>query len=217
MSTNNQHITHLRHDFIKGGLDINDLKDNPFEQFSLWMEEAIKAEVKEVQAMNVATVDAFGKPSSRIVYLRNYFDHQFVFFTNYESRKGREVEVNPHVCINFFWPELERQIRIEGIIKKHSAEASDQYFNQRPDSSKIGAWASPQSEPLKDRDELENYITEVEHKFKDKTITRPAYWGGYVVEAHYYEFWQGRSSRLHDRMVYEKNNRSTWNKYRIAP
>jgi pyridoxamine 5'-phosphate oxidase len=217
MSTTNQHITHLRSEFTKGGLDMVDVKDTPFDQFAVWMEDAIKSEVKELQAMHIATIGANGKPSARIVYLREYFDDQFVFYTNYESRKGKEIFSHPNVCLTFFWPELERQIRIEGTIKKYDSEKSNNYFNQRPESSKVGAWASPQSEPIEDREELESYVKSTEEKFKDKTITRPHFWGGYVIEANYYEFWQGRSSRLHDRIVYEKNNRQTWNKHRIAP
>jgi pyridoxamine 5'-phosphate oxidase len=217
MSTAHQHITHLRTEFTKGGLDIADVKQNPFEQFSVWIEEAIKAEVKEVQAMHIATVNENGQPSARIVYLRDYFDHQFVCYTNFESRKGIEILGNNKVALTFFWPELERQIRIEGEIKKHDEIKSNDYFNARPEGSKIGAWASPQSEIIEDRTELEDNVKAIEEKFKNEKIHRPPFWGGYVITANYYEFWQGRSSRLHDRIVFEKNNRKGWNINRIAP
>jgi pyridoxamine 5'-phosphate oxidase len=217
MSTAHQHITHLRTEFTKGGLDIVDVKQNPFEQFSVWMEEAIKAEIKEVQAMHIATVNANGQPSARIVYLREYFDHQFVFYTNFESKKGIEISGNNKVALTFFWPELERQIRIEGEIKKYDEQKSNDYFNARPEGSKIGAWASPQSEIIEDRAELEDNVKAIEEKFKNEKIHRPSFWGGYVITANYYEFWQGRSSRLHDRIVFEKNNRKGWNINRIAP
>jgi pyridoxamine 5'-phosphate oxidase len=217
MSTTNQHITHLRTEFTKGGLDKGDVKANPFEQFVLWMEEAIKAEIKEVQAMHVATVNEIGQPSARIVYLRAYFDNQFVFYTNFESRKGIDVLGNNKVSITFFWQELERQIRIEGTIKKYNDIKSDDYFNARPEGSQIGAWASPQSQVIEDRAELDENVKDIQDKFKNEKITRPPFWGGYVIEANYYEFWQGRSSRLHDRIIYEKNNRKGWNINRIAP
>jgi pyridoxamine 5'-phosphate oxidase len=217
MSTAHQHITHLRTEFTKGGLDKADVKQNPFDQFSVWMEEAIKAEIKEVQAMHLATVNAIGQPSARIVYLREYFDHQFVCYTNFESRKGIEILGNNKVALTFFWPELERQIRIEGEIKKYDELKSNDYFNARPEGSQIGAWASPQSEVIEDRAELEDNVKAIEEKFKNEKMHRPPFWGGYVIEANYYEFWQGRSSRLHDRIVFEKNNRKSWNINRIAP
>jgi pyridoxamine 5'-phosphate oxidase len=217
MSTAHQHITHLRTEFTKGGLDKADVKQNPFEQFSVWMEEAIKAEIKEVQAMTIATVSSDGQPSARTVYLRSYFDNQFIFYTNFESRKGLEILGNNKVALIFFWPELERQIRMEGTIKKHDDLESDNYFNARPEGSQIGAWASPQSQVIEDRAELEDNVKAIEEKFKNEKIHRPPFWGGYVVEANYYEFWQGRSSRLHDRIIFEKNNRKGWNISRIAP
>ncbi len=217
MPTNNQHITHLREDFTKGGLDIKAIKSHPFEQFTAWIEEAIQSEVKELQAMHLCTVNASGRPSARIVYLREYFENQFVFYTNYESKKGIETLQNQNVCLTFFWPELERQIRIEGTIKKYTDIGSDAYFQARPEDSKIGAWASPQSQVIEDRAELEENINAMREKFKDKEIERPPFWGGYVVTANYYEFWQGRKSRLHDRFIFEKNNRNGWNINRIAP
>ncbi len=217
MPTNNQHITHLRTEFTQSGLDLSDVKDIPFEQFSVWMEEAIKAEVKEVQAMHLATVNAVGQPSARIVYLREYFDNQFVCYTNFESRKGIEILGNNKVSLTFFWQALERQIRIEGTIKKHDDLKSNAYFDARPEGSKIGAWASPQSQVLVDRAELDENVIAIQEKFKNEKITRPSFWGGYIIEANYYEFWQGRSSRLHDRIIYVKNNRNGWNINRIAP
>lgn len=217
MSQANQHISQLREDFMKGQLSENSIHKTPDLQFEQWMKEAIDAKVNEVPACNLATVSINNKPSARIVYLREFFNDTFYFYTNYDSRKAQEISNNPNVCLTFFWPELERQIRIEGIIvQKAEAEKSDAYFNARPQDSKIGAWSSPQSKVIAGRDELDKYIENTKEKFKDKEIMRPDFWGGYIIKAHYYEFWQGRKNRLHDRIAFTLEH-NTWKIERLAP
>lgn len=209
-------IHDLRRDFTLKTLDEKELSDNPLISFEQWFKEAIQAEVKEPSAMNLATVDSFGKPSSRIVLLKEVRYDGFVFFTNYESRKGKELAGNSHCALNFVWHELERQIRIEGIAEKLSSEDSDKYFEVRPSKSKLGAWTSPQSEAIPDRAYLETLYNDFDQQFSGKEITRPGNWGGYIVRPQLIEFWQGRSNRLHDRIQFrlEKGN---WIKERLAP
>lgn len=217
MSHVNQHISQLREDFTKGELLENNVKNSPDLQFEKWMQEAIDAQVNEVPACNLATVSKQNKPSARIVYLREFSDNQFYFYTNYESRKAQHIEENQFVALTFFWPELERQIRIEGfVLKKAETEKSDAYFNARPQDSKIGAWSSPQSKVLKGREELNQYIEQNKTKFENKEIPRPEFWGGYIIQATYYEFWQGRKNRLHDRITYTLEN-NNWKIERLAP
>lgn len=217
MSHVNQHISQLREDFTKGELLENSVKSTPDLQFEKWMQEAIDAKVNEVPACNIATVSKENKPSARIVYLREFSDNQFYFYTNYESRKAQHIEENQFVALTFFWPELERQIRIEGfVLKKAEAEKSDAYFNARPQDSKIGAWSSPQSKVLNGREELNQYIEQNKTKFENKEIPRPEFWGGYIIQATYYEFWQGRKNRLHDRIAYTLEN-NNWKIERLAP
>lgn len=217
MNTVSQYISQLRIDFTKGELNEQMLEKTPDLQFEKWMNEAVKSEVTEVQAFNLSTVDAHHKPSSRILYLREFKNNEYCFFTNYQSRKGEQIFTNPHVCMLFFWPELQRQIRIEGVVaRKEDADKSDDYFNSRPEESKIGAWSSPQSKVIKGREELLNLLEQNTEQFKDKKIPRPDFWGGYIVKAHYYEFWQGRMSRLHDRMIYTLQD-NKWKIERLAP
>lgn len=216
MDEANQYISQLREDFMKGHLSENAIAKTPSLQFVNWMKEAIEAKVNEVQAFNLSTVNKEYKPSSRIVYLREYGNDLFYFYTNYGSRKALDIASNNHVCMTFFWPELERQIRIEGIIEFAEKEKSDAYYNQRPTESKIGAWSSPQSKVIKNRDVLEELVKENTLKFKDTEISRPDFWGGYKITANYYEFWQGRKSRLHDRIAFLKDN-SDWKVERLAP
>lgn len=217
MSKVNQHISMLREDFNKGELLEVNLCKAPDLQFEQWMKEAIDAKVNEVPACNLATVDENNKPSARIIYLREFFDNEFYFYTNYNSRKANDIVKNPNVCLTFFWPELERQIRIEGIISGvASADKSDAYFNARPIDSKIGAWSSPQSSVLKGREELNKFVLDNKEKYQNSEIPRPAFWGGYIIKANYYEFWQGRKNRLHDRITFTfKNNH--WQIERLAP
>ncbi len=216
MADYSNYIKNNREDFLKGELLESIVNPDPCEQFKIWMDNALKSQAVEAIAFNLATVDLEGKPSNRIVYLREYFDNQFVFYTNYLSRKGANIKVNPNVSMCFFWPELEQQIRIEGVIEKYSTEKSDEYFNSRPEESKIGAWSSPQSQVIKSRDELEENIKNNTEKFKGQEIKRPENWGGYLIKANYYEFWQGRKSRLHDRLTYTKEA-NNWVLKRIAP
>jgi len=213
----NQHISQLREDFMKGELSENNLNKTPDLQFEQWMKDAIDAKVNEVPACNLATVDKNNKPSARIIYLREFSNNEFYFYTNYDSRKGIQIAENPNVCLTFFWPELERQIRIEGVItQKAEAEKSDAYFNARPQDSKIGAWSSPQSRVLNNREELNTFIEGNKTKFNNQEIPRPEFWGGYIIKANYYEFWQGRKNRLHDRIAFTLEN-GNWKIERLAP
>jgi pyridoxamine 5'-phosphate oxidase len=189
--------------------------DDPFAFFHKWFSEAEIAEVDEVNAMTLATVDKNSRPHARIVLLKGTNDKGFVFFTNYESHKGNEVAENPHAALVFFWKELERQVRIEGIIEKVSPEESDAYFLSRPQGSRLGAWASPQSRTIETREFLDDNYSAYQQKFGEN-IPRPPHWGGYIVLPTSIEFWQGRSSRMHDRILFTLQNGS-WTKSRLAP
>lgn len=206
----------LRRDFTLKTLDEKDILPNPINLFELWFNEAIAAEALEPNAMNLATATPDGKPSSRIVLLKQIKPEGFVFFTNYDSKKGKQIEQNKYCALNFIWHELERQVRVEGIIEKISGEESDSYFEVRPTLSKLGAWASPQSEVISGRKFLEYLIVDFESRFEEKDITRPLNWGGYIVKPHLIEFWQGRSNRLHDRIQYTLEN-GKWKIERLAP
>jgi pyridoxamine 5'-phosphate oxidase len=216
MEQSDKSIYNLRHDFSKSSLNENDVNGLPALQFDSWLQQSLQSEVPEAMAMVLGTVNKTGKPSGRVVYLREYGDNNFAFFTNYNSKKGEELLENPYACITFFWRELERQVRIEGIVEKHSKEASDKYFHSRPRYSKIGAWSSPQSKIIKDRVELEGLVNEFDSRYQTADVPRPEHWGGYVLKANYYEFWQGRESRLHDRISYTLEN-DTWKIERLAP
>ncbi|MBS1651325.1 MAG: pyridoxamine 5'-phosphate oxidase [Bacteroidetes bacterium] len=216
MKNISDHIKQLRNDFIKGSLSENETDTKPGVQFSKWLNQAIESEVEESQAFVLSTVNALGKPSSRILYLRGLNENNFYFFTNFNSKKGGDIASNPNASMCFFYPELERQIRIEGTVSFADENASNEYFNSRPRESQIGAWSSPQSKIIKNREELEQAVIENTKRFENSEISRPDFWGGYVLKANYYEFWQGRHSRLHDRICYELKN-NTWLKYRIAP
>ena len=190
--------------------------DNPIKQYEKWFDEALKSNILDPYAACLSTVDNLGRPSSRILYIRDIIPNGFVFYTNYNSNKGSHLNDNKHACLNVFWAELERQIRIQGIINKVEEGISDKYFNSRPRASQIGAWASNQSKKIKDRLELESKIKYYEQKFENKNVSRPSHWGGYCLSPTLLEFWQGRSSRLHDRIVYTKNN-NKWSKSRLSP
>lgn len=211
-----KHIAQLREDFMSGELRETDVDSDPALQFRKWLQQAVDAKVNEVQAMHLATVSAAGRPSSRIVYLREFEGGQYCFYTNYGSHKGKDLVENPQAALTFFWPELERQVRIEGSITKAPAAQSDAYYNSRPYASKIGAWASEQSRPLGSREELEKAVEALKQKMPPDTIRRPDFWGGYVLKADYYEFWQGRKSRLHDRISYRAED-GNWAIARLAP
>jgi len=209
-------IAKLRQDYNFKGLHEQDLDPNPFTQFKLWFDEALSASVIEPNAMLLSTVSN-GRPSARIVLLKDLDQTGFTFFTNYESKKAREMETDPFVSLTFFWKELERQVRIEGKVEKTSDAESSEYFAVRPRGSQIGAWASAQSEHLDNREELEERTRLLEEKFAGSEVPRPPHWGGYRVVPHYFEFWQGRPSRLHDRLVYEKNGEGSWEIGRLYP
>lgn len=213
----NQQIAALRKDYIQASLNEEDVAPSPFSQFDKWWKDAEKSEIDEMNAMTLTTSTVDGRPSARIVLLKSYDEEGFMFFTNYESRKGQELAENPHVCLLFFWKELERQVRIEGTVSKASAAESDQYYNSRPLGSRIGAIASPQSKVIPDRLFLEQQVERVTNEFKDKEPVRPEYWGGYIVRPTLIEFWQGRSSRLHDRIVYTITPEGNWTIARLAP
>lgn len=211
-----QNLPNIRKDYRKATLDVSSVDQNPVKQFEKWFGEALNAEVTEPNAMNLATVDPHGKPSARMVLLKGIENNCFVFYTNYQSKKGKELESNPACALTFFWPELERQVRIEGIATRVKAEMSDVYFNSRPRESQLGAWASPQSIMIENRAILEERYRAMEGKFKDSPITRPMQWGGFQVEPHEIEFWQGGPGRLHDRIHYVKVD-NVWKIYRLAP
>ena len=192
------------------------VNSNPIVQFDLWMKEALNADIPEPHAMNVSTVSKEGKPSSRIVLLRNFSENGFVFYTNYNSKKGNDISENNCAAINFFWPQLERQIRIEGKLQKVDSKISDEYFASRPHDSQLGAWASNQSEVLKNRQELEEKFAALEEKFAGKNVPRPEHWGGYCLVPDSIEFWQGRPSRIHDRIKFTTVN-NEWKIERLSP
>jgi pyridoxamine 5'-phosphate oxidase len=210
-----QFIKNERHDFAKANLEPKDLLENPLEQLKVWIQEAINSGAPEPYSMNLATC-VNNQPSLRVVYVREFYKEGLVFYTNYESQKGKELAENPYAAMNFFWPETERQIRIAGIVEKVPAEMSDAYFAARPELSKIGAWASGQSSELADRSELDEKMAQITHRFSNSQIPRPDFWGGYVLIPSEYEFWQGRKNRLHDRISYSKNN-GLWIKKRLYP
>ncbi|MGE0929815.1 pyridoxamine 5'-phosphate oxidase [Peijinzhouia sedimentorum] len=214
----NKDIAAIRQEYTLKSLDEREVSKDPIKQFNNWLTEALDSLLHEPTAMHIATVDANGRPSGRIVLLKGVENNGLVFYTNYDSRKGKELIKHPQACITFFWPELERQIRIEGVVEKVSPEMSDEYFNSRPVSSRLGAIASPQSKKIKSRDTLEAEFSKVIDSFKDREIVRPENWGGFILNPDYFEFWQGRSSRLHDRIVYEQNeNSKDWTIGRLAP
>ncbi len=210
------YLNEIRRDFAGQPFDEDCVNKNPIEQFSVWFEEAVNAQLLDPYAMSISTVDFNGQPSTRIVYMRGIKDGGFVFYTNYNSSKGKDLTENNLVSLNFFWGELERQIRIEGEVERVSEDDSDTYFAQRPRESQIGAWASNQSEELTDRNALEKKVSHYTEKFKDVDVPRPEHWGGYIVKPTKIEFWQGRANRLHDRIVYTKSD-NDWKQSRLSP
>ena len=213
MSTN---IADIRREYSLHSLTENDIAPDAIEQFTRWWDEAVKSEIFEVNAMTLATSTKNGKPSARIVLLKGYDERGFIFFTNYESQKGSELAENPNAALVFFWKEIERQIRIEGIVEKTTAQESDEYFLSRPAGSRIGAWASPQSSIIESRQRLELNTERYANEFKN-SIPRPPHWGGFRVMPLRVEFWQGRSNRLHDRIQYTKTADGSWKAERLAP
>jgi len=211
----NDFLQSSRIQYDKGILAENHLDADPLKQFEIWMQEAIDAGVPEPNAMDLSTVSE-GRPSSRIVLLKGVDSRGFIFYTNYDSRKGQEMQHIPYVSLNFFWHLPARQVRVEGYVEKVPVEESDAYFRSRPRDSQIGAWASAQSRVLSSREELETAIARLEKEYEGKEIPRPLHWGGFVVVAERMEFWQGRPNRLHDRFVYE-NTTTGWMVFRLSP
>lgn len=213
----NQAIADIRREYKLQSLNEEDVAANAIKQFDKWWQEAVNSHIDEVNAMTLATATKEAIPSARIVLLKGYDEKGFVFFTNYNSHKGKELAENPHASLVFFWKELERQVRIDGIVEKIDEEASNAYFHSRPAGSKIGAWASPQSAVIEDRKIIEHNFLQYEEQFGAYEIPRPAHWGGYIVKPAKIEFWQGRSSRLHDRIKYTLLTDGEWKRERLAP
>jgi len=217
MKVNNQTIAALREDYRAKTLEITEVHANPIQQFNEWFQAALESQIKEANAMTIATVDAQGKPAARIVLLKGFDENGFIFYTNYDSRKGQELAINPNIAVVFLWKDLERQIRIEGVAEKVAPAVSLNYFQSRPKGSQIGAWASPQSQVIPDRSVLEQNVLDLKEKYKDaENLPIPNHWGGYQIKPTLIEFWQGRSSRLHDRICYTLIE-NKWKIERLAP
>lgn len=214
----NRDMADMRENYIKGGLEIDQLADDPISQFNTWFDEALKSDQKEPNAMILSTHAEDGYPESRAVLLKEVKDGRLIFYTNHNSTKGRQLASKSKCHLLFLWLALERQVRVKGIAHKMTAEESYHYFKKRPRGSQIGAWSSPQSEVISDRSILESKVEEVKRRFaEEEHIPIPPFWGGYAIEVSEIEFWQGRSSRLHDRIKYTKGQDAKWEKNRLAP
>jgi len=216
MELTNENIQNLRQEYRAAELAESDVDKNPVIQFGKWFKEALDALLYEPNVMTLATANSSGKPSARILLLKGFDENGFVFFSNYASRKGKELAENPQASMVFFWPELERQVRIDGLITKVKEEVSTAYFHSRPKGSQIGAAASPQSTVIPGREILQERVNELSAAYADQEVPKPEHWGGYLLEPIHMEFWQGRPSRLHDRITYTYEN-GTWNINRLAP
>jgi pyridoxamine 5'-phosphate oxidase len=210
-------LAEIRKEYRLNRLVKEEVAENAMQQFERWWQDATKSEIDEVNAMTLATASSDGLPAARIVLLKGYHADGFRFFTNYESFKGRQLMENPRACLVFFWKELERQVRITGLVEKLSKEESEEYFKSRPAGSQIGAWASPQSEVIENNEWLTRRANEMEAQFAGKAIPRPPHWGGYLVRPVTIEFWQGRPNRLHDRLLYTLQENGNWAIERLAP
>ena len=210
-------IADLRQDYTLQGLSETDVNSNPFVQFKEWFDQALNADILEPNAMMVATTTTQGKPSARMVLLKDFDERGFVFYTNYNSQKAQELAENPQAALVFWWAELQRQVRICGWVEKVSDEESDKYFYSRPFSSRLGAWASNQSEVIENREVLEQQLEDLQQDYYNKDVPRPPHWGGIRVIPAEIEFWQGRSSRLHDRLIYRKIEYGSWKIERLSP
>ena len=210
-------IADLRKEYAAQSLLETDVAANPITQFSTWWQQALDSDIDEANAMTLATASCDGLPSARIVLLKGFNSNGFVFFTNYKSYKAIQLEENPKACLLFFWKELERQVRLVGLVKKVTAEENDSYYNSRPKYSRLGAIVSPQSQVIESRQWIDEQFLSLVEKYKDKEPTRPDYWGGYIVKPIIIEFWQGRPSRLHDRIQYTLEENGAWKIERLAP
>ncbi len=218
MNHDNKTIASLREDYTSKKIRIQDFDPNPIQQFASWFEEALNSSVKEPNAMTLATASKLGRPAARIILLKGFDENGFIFYTSYKSRKGKELEENPYTALVFFWKELQRQVRIEGSVEKISKRKSAKYFQSRPKSSQIGAWASAQSQVIKNREVLERNVESLEIRYAEETaLPKPPNWGGYLVNPTLIEFWQGQPSRLHDRIRYTKKRGNKWIIERLAP
>lgn len=210
-------IADLRVDYKKEELDFKHLLPDPIQQFEKWFQEALNAEVPETNAMTLSTVDEQGQPNSRIVLLKGIEENKFVFYTNYQGRKGQQIAVNNKVAVTFFWQPLERQVNIIGFADKIDEKKSDQYFHSRPRKSQLGAWASDQSHSLSNRNQLKKKFVRIALRYFGREVPRPPHWGGYAITPERIEFWQGRPSRLHDRMQYNRQANNEWKIERLSP
>ena len=211
-------LANIRNEYKKSTLSRKNVKTNPIDQFLSWFEEARAAEVLEYTAMTLATANAKGQPSLRVVLLKSIEDGKFTFYTNYQSQKGKELAENPQAALSFFWPELERQIRIEGVVERVDEQTATTYFQSRPRESQVGAWASPQSAVVESRELLEKRKKQIEERFAGATVLpKPKQWGGFALKPHLVEFWQGRAGRLHDRILYTISDDNEWKINRLAP
>jgi pyridoxamine 5'-phosphate oxidase len=210
-------IADLRREYTRHGLTEESLEKNPFAQFRIWFDQAVAAGLADANAMTLATADAAGFPSARIVLLKGFDEGGFVFFTNYSSAKGKELKENPRAALVFFWPELERQVRVAGDVTLTTREESETYFHSRPRESQIGALVSHQGTVISGRPELERRLAEVERECAGKEVPLPDYWGGYRLQPRYVEFWQGRPGRLHDRLRFTREAEKRWKVERLCP
>jgi pyridoxamine 5'-phosphate oxidase len=207
----------LRKSYSQKSLSESDIDKDPIRQFDKWWQEALASAIDEVNAMTLATASADGIPSARVVLLKGFSESGFVFFTNYESYKGKQLMENPKACLVFYWKEMERQVRITGVVQKIPEKESDEYFQSRPFASQLGACVSPQSTVIENREWLESQYRAIEKKVNNTAINRPEHWGGFIVKPVIIEFWQGRPSRLHDRIEYSLQENGEWKAVRLAP